>query len=396
MYIDWRTARNAVATLVTGPAASLRRFVVVVPLLLFLLVPVTVSIAVLRALDHVFFPGFRNVRIEAPIFVVANPRSGTTLLHRLLSLDNERFTSLRLWQTIVPTVTGYRLVAVLARIDGWLGRPVGRLLRWIERRALGGWDGVHNTGLDAYEEEECYFFYMWASPAVWFAFPDRERLGQIGMLDELPAATRAGVMQTHRTSIQRHLFATGTGARFLTKNVLCTGRLRSMLDVYPDARFVYLVRNPDEAVPSTASMFSMPTRFLAPGAEQDVARMWGDLAVRFYEHAEEVSATLPADRFVTIRYEDLVEDPVGTVRQVYDRLQIPMLPAYEEKLIAATQKARSYERRHEYSAAELGIDADAVRTRLAPIYERYGFGATTAASTVPDARPPSEDRAEIA
>jgi hypothetical protein len=326
--------------------------------------------------------------------VVANPRSGTTLLHRLLSLDNERFTSLRLWQTMVPSVTGYRLVAVLARIDGLLGRPVGRALRLVERRAFGGWDGVHNTGLDSYEEEECYFFYMWATPAVWFAFPDRARLGHIGMLDDRPAATRAAVMRAHRTSVQRHLYATGSGARFMTKNVLCTGRLRAMLEAYPDARFVYLVRNPDDAVPSTASMFSMPTRFLAPGAEQEVARMWGDLAVRFYEHAEEVGASLPADRFVTIRYEDLVEDPVGTVRLVYDRLQIPLLPAFEQKLVAATQKARSYERRHEYSAAELGLDAGAIREQLAPIYRRYGFAGSTGVSPTHGTVPPSVERAE--
>src|SRR5215813_6840864 len=59
-------------------------------------------------LDYLVFPAFRQTRIEKPVFVFANPRSGTTLFHRLLSMDTERFATVKLYQTIFPSVLSTR------------------------------------------------------------------------------------------------------------------------------------------------------------------------------------------------------------------------------------------------------------------------------------------------
>ncbi len=53
-------------------------------------------------LDHVFFPGFRRQPVKEPVFIVAPPRSGTTLTQKLMSLDVERFVHVKLYQTIFP------------------------------------------------------------------------------------------------------------------------------------------------------------------------------------------------------------------------------------------------------------------------------------------------------
>ena len=59
-------------------------------------------VALGRLLDHIFFPGFRQQVVWTPVFIVAAPRSGTTLTQRLLSLDEERFVHMKLYQTIFP------------------------------------------------------------------------------------------------------------------------------------------------------------------------------------------------------------------------------------------------------------------------------------------------------
>jgi hypothetical protein len=373
MYVHTRTILRSVTTLVSGPTASFLRFVVVTPFLFLFLLPYTFALTVFRALDHVFYGSFRKIEVKAPIFIVANPRSGTTLLHRLLSLDGDRFTALQLWQTLVPSVFLYRLVGLLSRIDRLFGRPLGRLMHWIERTAFGGWDGVHNMGLTATEEEEAYFFMMWASPSVWFTFPDKDRLAHVGVLDDMPAYVRHRVMRMHRTSIQRHLYATGSRAVFLSKNVMSTGRLHSLLEMYPDARFVYLVRNPDEAIPSFASMFSMPWRFLVPRMRGKDAKIWADLGVRFYLHAAAFGATMPPDRFVTVRYDDVVADPAGTVRELYKQLGLPLSDEFAATLARESERAARYERRHDYTFEEFGIDRQQLHHDLAEIYERHGF-----------------------
>ena len=58
-----------------------------------------------RALDHVLFPGFRRQPVTQPVFIVAPPRSGTTLTQKLMSLDDERFVHVKLYQTIFPAVS---------------------------------------------------------------------------------------------------------------------------------------------------------------------------------------------------------------------------------------------------------------------------------------------------
>ena len=62
-----------------------------------------------RALDHVFFPGFRKQPVRAPVFIVAPPRSGTTLTQKLMSLDAGRFVHNKLYQTIFPAISYQRL-----------------------------------------------------------------------------------------------------------------------------------------------------------------------------------------------------------------------------------------------------------------------------------------------
>ena len=61
-------------------------------------------VALGRALDHLLFPGFRRQPVTAPVFIVAPPRSGTTLTQKLMSLDTTRFLHVKLYQTIFPSV----------------------------------------------------------------------------------------------------------------------------------------------------------------------------------------------------------------------------------------------------------------------------------------------------
>src|SRR5512137_2305556 len=74
-------------------------------------------VALGRALDHLLFPGFRQQPIIRPVFIVAPPRSGTTLTQKLMSLDDERFVHVKLYQTIFPSVFYQRCFDGVAWLD---------------------------------------------------------------------------------------------------------------------------------------------------------------------------------------------------------------------------------------------------------------------------------------
>src|SRR5678815_1463433 len=76
-----------------------------------------VIVALGRSLDHLFFPRFNQQKVSAPVFIVAPPRSGTTLLQKLMSLDQERFVHNKLYQTIFPAVTFQKSFDALVWMD---------------------------------------------------------------------------------------------------------------------------------------------------------------------------------------------------------------------------------------------------------------------------------------
>ncbi|MBW2374202.1 MAG: hypothetical protein JRF70_16875, partial [Deltaproteobacteria bacterium] len=82
---------------------------------------------VARKVDDVQWPEIANQKVERPVFIFAIARSGTTLLHRLMSLDEERFASFKLYQSVFCAVSLRRLVDALERADRRLpGRPLRR------------------------------------------------------------------------------------------------------------------------------------------------------------------------------------------------------------------------------------------------------------------------------
>src|SRR5262249_21447043 len=67
--------------------------------------------ALCMKLDAWVFPDFRRHPVRSPVFIVGNPRSGTTLLHRLLCGDTERFVYFRTWEILLPSLVQRKLVA---------------------------------------------------------------------------------------------------------------------------------------------------------------------------------------------------------------------------------------------------------------------------------------------
>src|SRR5262249_29205530 len=151
-------------------------------------------VAVGRILDHLFFPGFRKQEVREPIFIVAPPRSGTTFLQNLMCLDEERFTHVRLYQTIFPAVTYHRVFHFLAWLDGKCGGILARLVHWSEKKFFGGWDDIHPMGFNRPEEDEGYFAYTLVLDSIYLLFPFPEQLWVAGCADALPAKERRKLM----------------------------------------------------------------------------------------------------------------------------------------------------------------------------------------------------------
>jgi len=215
MYINLRLLFRALALSLLEQPFRLRRWVYVWLFgALFALFWLAVALA--RLLDDVLFPGYRRQPVRAPVFIIAPPRSGTTLTQKLLSLDDERFVHVKLYQTIFPSVTLQRAIAGLASLDGKCGRPLALALRWAEKRWFGGWDDMHKLRLCEPEEDDGFFVYTFVTEAIFLLFPFVDELWEAGFSDALPVHERRRLMQYYRSCLQRHLYANGPDKTLLS------------------------------------------------------------------------------------------------------------------------------------------------------------------------------------
>ncbi len=375
MHINVRILGKAVRAYWTPALSTPRRWLYGHAFTFGLLLPITAGVQLIRGLDHLLFSGFKRTEVREPVFVIGNPRSGTTYLHRLLCMDDERFTYVKLWHTMFPAITAYRSIERIAAIDAALGGLLGRVVKFVERRAFGGWDDIHAAGFNRAEEEESLFIHSWSTPSMMMFHPFPDQLDELDILDRMPAHERAGAMRAHRTSVQRHLYAEGSGRQFLSKNVFMCGRLHSLLDTYPDAKFIHIVRHPYEAVASTCSMFSLPWQFHSPDIDvkSERTQYWARLAMRQYRYMLEEQGNVAADQIVTIRYDDLIADPRGTLEHCYRKLGMEMSSSFRDRLRFEAARQREYRSQHAYTLEDFGLTRDQVYEELRDVFEAYGF-----------------------
>jgi len=338
---------------------------------LFLLFRMLVVVG--RALDHVLYPAFRRQRVRQPVFIVAPPRSGTTLLQKLLSLDEERFVHLKMYQTIFPAVCYQRLCGVLVRLDSKLGRPFERLLNWCEKKWFGGWDDLHKMRLDQPEEDDALFLYAFQSEAVYLLFPFIEELWEAGFPDALAPHERRKLMGYYRSCLQRHLYANGPARTLLSKATQSSGAVESLLEAFPEGRFITIVRHPYRSVASHVSLFVPVWQKHSPEIERDgpVSKAYARQAVEWYKHLYAFRERVEPRQYYCIDYRELIRNPRETVEKLYEHFGWSMSEGYRTRLEAATERQREFKSKHEYTLEEFGLTKEWIQQELGEVMETY-------------------------
>jgi hypothetical protein len=328
-----------------------------------------------RALDHIFFPRFKRQPVREPVFIVAPPRSGTTLTQKLMSLDEERFVYNALYQTIFPAVFFQRCFDALVWADGKVGRPMGRVVQWAEKKWFGGWDDMHKMRFNQPEEDDGFFVYTFVTEAIFLLFLHVDELWEAGFQDALPPEKRRKVMKFYRSCLQRRLYASGPGRTMLTKATQSSGAVKSLLEEFPDGKFITIIRHPYQSVASHVSVFWPVWQAHSPALKKDgpESKAYARLAVRWFQHLFEFRRTVPPQQYYCIDYRDLTRDPKGVLEKVYAHFGWTMSPAFQEKLALATQRQREFKSQHEYTLEEYGLSPEWIQQELGNLLEHYAL-----------------------
>ena len=329
--------------------------------------------------DRILFPRALKTPVKAPVFIVGNFRSGSTLLHRLLASDPQ-FTAMKTWEIyFAPSVTMRKAWHGLWIVDGWFGSPIKNRIRKAEASTLGDVK-MHRVLLGEPEEDEALLLYLWESLFNWFFMPYDAWNNPYWRFDSaIPAWRRRTAMRFYRSCLQRHLYSHGVGrppvpnATYISKNPSFSAKLRSLLDEFPDARIIYLARHPADTLVSTIGWFSFAWGYFASLSEQYPFRSTiMELTRRWYLDPIRVLERLPASQYRIVRYEDLVAAPSKTVTGLMEHFGFKTAREIHRQLNdlengPPVNKSHSVELRH------VGLDPRAVAEYYGEVFDRFGY-----------------------
>lgn len=304
-----------------------------------------------------------------PLFILGHWRSGTTLLHEMLMLD-ERFFCPSTYQCFAP---GHFLLT-----EGL----VTSALSWImpSKRPM---DDV-SAGWHRPQEDEFALVNMGApSPYRRMAFPmtstDRPEALDI---EQLPAAERARWEEAF-TRFMRML-AVRDDRRPVLKSPPHTARMGVLAGMFSDARFLHVVRDPFVVFPSTLRLWRSlhHVQALQVDSGEALERYVFAAFDEMYAAFERDRVRLGPERLHEIRYEDLVADPVGRMEEAYARLALGDFARVRPRFEEMAQSMKRY-KTNTYDH-DPRIVAE-IASRWRPFIDRYGYQVPETKSQPPQA-----------
>jgi omega-hydroxy-beta-dihydromenaquinone-9 sulfotransferase len=336
-------------------------------------------------LDDFLFPLYRQQPVEKPLFILGNFRSGSTFLHRLLSRDKENFTSLRTWDIfITPSITQRKIAELFAKADSHFGNSLRKLIAAIDEHSLGRVN-FHHTSFFEPEEDENILLHIWSTFFIGVMFPFLDELPPYQFFDDaIPKRERKRIMQFYRGCIQRHLYATGGKKYFVSKNPAFSAKIETLMDIFPDARIIYLVRNPLDMLPSTVSWLSYAWHiFGVPLEKYPFRRKILDFTQYWYRHPLDYLDCNPSQNKMIMLYDDLIRRPEEVIHSFYNRFGYTDQLALERIVQDAVDNMHRFQSEHVYAYEEMGFTREQILASYADIFARFGFDQREPTSSTP-------------
>lgn len=305
------------------------------------------------------FPDYANQSIKRPILVVGY-RSGTTALHKLLSSTSNSQT-LEYWLTAFPRPRPPR--------ETWKDNPFFNKAKSGLDQYYGAYPHIrasHYMGVDEADENH-RADYSFCNPS----------LQGILCSDHF---TQWTIQKKYQRDAYRELkkvlqlIGYGNDKKWVMKCPVMMMWMEDTLEQFPDATIVNTYRDPVEVIPSLCStVYQHVNTYQKPDKKEFGRRIleyWAPLLDRYLESRTQMSP----DRFLDVSYEDIVSDPLGTVKKIYMHCD-GKFSSEDEAQVAAWHAGNKQGKhgKHEYSAEEYGLTADIIRTRTAHYRRFYGM-----------------------
>lgn len=296
--------------------------------------------------------------IKHPVFILGHPRSGTTFLHYLMSKD-PAFGYCNTTQAMIPhlflTWSGF--------FSGILSKALPKT-RPMDNMKMG-------TELPK-EEEFALVAYGIESMVTGYYFPRNfiRNLENNVIFKNNPSGEIK--WKKNLDHFLRKLKLVNSEKILLMKSPANTARVKEILSVYPDAKFIHIYRNPYDVFQSHLHLFKklLPMLSFQEICDEELEEIVFSTYIMIYENYFKEKNLIPNENLVEIRYEDFVADPFHQIENIYKALSFP---EFENAKPHFTEELESYKH---YSKNKFTMDealASKIASRLKFAFDQFGY-----------------------
>ena len=318
-----------------------------------------------RFLDSLFYPNLKN-KLKNPIIIVGNPRSGTTFLHRFL-IKQKIGTGSQLWQMIYPSVIIQKFI-----------KPILPLLEMVSP-ARHHSTKAHKTSLTSIETDDVSLLFRYLDGFFFYGFFltfDEEDL--FHWVDPRINDKTERDFKWFESMWKRNLISNNSD-RYIGKLFSLSSNLPLFQKKFPDAKILYMVRDPLSVIPSGLSLVTgvLNKRFNFWSLNDKVKnrfikrlyRALVELLIRFHEDWE--NGKINKEKVFIVRFDSMMSEFDILMDSVLDFLDVDEDDELIQQIKITSEKQKQYKSGHKYDLEKFGLTENEIRTDCKKIYDTF-------------------------
>ena len=317
-------------------------------------------------LDWVFFGLKLRKKIEQPILIVGNPRSGTTFIHRYLS-SNKVATGAKLYQLIFTSVILQKLI-----------KPILPILEKVSPAKFHS-DEIHKTSLDSLETDDPSLLFRFFDGFFLYAFI--LSWAKEDLLDWFQPKIRNNSKRDFNwlETMWKRTLVTSKSDRIVGKLFSISVNVPAFLEKFPDAKLLYMIRDPLNVIPSGLSLVTGVLdsmfgfwNFPEEKRQHFIKRLYRalvELQIRF--HDDWTNGRIDKSRVAIVQFDRMMSDFDGLMDEILPFIEHNPSEDFLKNIKLTANRQREYQSKHKYDLSKFGITEEQIKNDCAVIYSTF-------------------------
>ncbi len=342
-------------------------------------------------LDNIFFPKYRKIKIQNPVFIIGHPRSATTFFHEILRQASD-FLVFQKWELVHPSLTErsflshskffltvHSILISELSFTPHLVKTIITAPKNIRKEKVQN----QNKKLESIaKEEELLFLHTLDTQFLSIETPlgfEKKGYPELCFNDDQPHEAMS--VKFLKGCFKRQSYRTGN-KQIIAKMNFSLFRVKTLLKIFPDAKFIYIARSPLETIPSHLSLHRgiIDRCFGLDNIPADKLQQYFknryQYNIEFYKHFEALKKNnvIPEDRLLEISYDEIKNDLWEVVERTKNFGELEFTHELEKNLKKQSNAQSDYKRKHKnFPLEQFNLTEEKIRSDFDFVFKRYGF-----------------------